>query len=157
MLWNTKIIENAQPLIAKEDIKAIKYLSMGASKIISSSPYQEMPYCLNNRLPKINVECYQYCGAFFIDEGYHSYQYGDVRCKVNGNINAMFLIYNDDSPYGYGVCWQEFLDGNLQFKPYECVIPKGTRYYLNETHEIVSETIIAKEPFMYQWETIENK
>lgn len=145
MLWNTKIKKNAQPLTAEEDIKAIMFMYIDGDDL-RQAPWQIL-YSIDEVSPKIDVACDKYCDIFFIEDGYPSYQYGEVTLK-----NQTYIIHNGDDEYGWVF---DCIYGNLPVKPYECVIPKGTKYYINETHEIISETIIVKEPLMFLTETNE--
>ena len=77
--------------------------------------YKYIPYNIN---PKIDIT-YKWndiLNAWYIDEGYYSYISLEEAKKCNSH-GAFSII--------------------------ECIIPKGTEYYINENNEIVSSTIIV--------------
>lgn len=124
--------------IATEDITCYKLFSRDAvvwkkrkfwfnsQKIIEKftslcMEYMYIPYKEN---PKVNLTCLKEIDwmwdnvyHWYIDEGYHSYEILD-RVRDQKYIYFRTIIV-------------------------KCIIPKGSEYYVNEDHEIVSSNIIV--------------
>lgn len=96
---------------------------------------------------KIEVPLYKSNSAL-ITEGYHSYQNEgcNILCSIDYNDDAVLnLVYED--------CVKREFYGSInepKYVLYECIIPKGSKYYVNEYHEVVSGTIIVKRPAKYK-------
>lgn len=115
--------------IAQEDIKCYKVFDKlnivwDDSKKIKEvtslyRKYLYFPYIINPEIiiahPKHPICDWDYEYFYRIHEGYHSY----------ATLNAAMLYFNKLS--------------NI----IECIIPKGSEYYINEDNEIVSSNIIV--------------
>lgn len=85
-------------------------------------------------------------GRIRIRKGYHSYAYPEKIALTNNNdiTKVCYELIFEGSHLPIELPKYPFMP--LSYSPYECVIPKGTKYYINECDEIVSETIIIKKP-----------
>lgn len=152
MCWSTYHYKNTQPLIAETDIKVLKFFI--SNEMGLTSPYYNYSYTIGVLCPKVKLICYgasllldTYCAGTIFD-GYHSYQdeQCSILCDIDCDDNATLILDYEDHII------RKF-NGPIndpKYTLYECVIPKGTKYYVNEHHEIVSETIIVKKPAKYK-------
>lgn len=146
MCWTTKTIENTVPITADEDIKVIKFLGIMPNSSILMSPFNLCRYKPNMLMPSVALipEIDEH-GSTYISKGYHSYDYPEkiVYGMTNSDITKAYygLIFES---FHLLVELPKYPFTQLSYSPYECVIPKGTKYYINEDFEIVSETITVK-------------
>lgn len=147
MCWTSK---TAIPIIADEDIECFKLVLQDESNTIYSF-YNEFIYELN-KLYKTEINLVKSFNNKFnnILEGFHSYS-NKVKYEINNNFNNTLKLYiftnktrinltNIYSKYSY------ILTKNISAKLViaNCVIPKGSTYYINENKEIVSNQLIIK-------------
>lgn len=154
MSWVAYDKAYVEPKTAKDDMLVIKFLLKNSNGDLIS-PFAHYKYELGKQTEKISlfVDTF-FSPAYSIRLGYHSFEY-PKKIKEKDTLSfADCLLHYSRFSKKKTVVWTKVYNSEA---PYVCVIPKGAQYYLNDKHEIVSETIIAKEPFMYQWETIENK
>lgn len=130
--------------IAKEDIEVYKIGSPNKKKNRFNCLYMDtFFYIKNENTPKINLELQvqedniiKGRTIYFIDEGYHCYdEYTKLRPLFTNPIKGHkydFSIRNCDTFY-HKVCAGKF------------IIPKDSKYYVNNFGEIVSEKLIFKE------------
>ena len=129
--------------VAKEDIEVYKIGSPNKKKNRFNCLYMDTFFYIKNEdTPKINLELQEDNNIvkgptiYFIDEGYHCYdEYTKLRPLFTNSIKGHkydFSIRNCDTFY-HKVCAGKF------------IIPKGSKYYVNNFGEIVSEKLIFKE------------
>lgn len=137
MCWSNKNIKMKK---AKRDIKTKKVVEKIINKdsCCYKSLYYGYLYERNIKTPNININPIKNPGIteplYKITKGYHSY----TNKIITTSINPHYIeIYNKN----------KFLDYfSLLYKiicVVDCIIPKGTKYYLNNDGEYVSETIIV--------------
>lgn len=148
MCWTTKIMENTTPITADEDIKVVKILEVNSLGEMYS-PYMYMAYHYDVAFPVEKLIPYHqtHCNisSWYINEGYHSF--ADCRIQLKEMDLSGYYQYSNNND---GSVMYDWLEGNERIIPFECIIPKGTQYYLNEDNEIVSETIILKKPHDFE-------
>ena len=141
MCWH--ISERIESSIAKEDIEVYKIGSPNKKKNRFNCLYMDTFFYIKNEdTPKINLELQEDNNIvkgptiYFIDEGYHCYdEYTKLRPLFTNSIKGHkydFSIRNCDTFY-HKVCAGKF------------IIPKDSKYYVNNFGEIVSEKLIFKE------------
>lgn len=137
MCWIT--FKPLKAKVAKRDIKVLKVLYIHPSEPTVLIPYfcfGVCKYSINGENPIIHITANKYtpesvhCSIY---EGYHSYS---VNCSVRDVTPTEMFVNN------YYFCDDEFTGRQVHLV--ECIIPKGTTYYLNEFMEYVSENIVIK-------------
>lgn len=129
----------SKPKTAEEDIMVIKFLRKDSDGNLLS-PYFKHKYELDKQAEKVTLmpEHGDDEEISVINDGYHSFEF-PKRNEINNHSPKEYILYYDNGEMSAWSCVY------LSESPYVCVIPKGTQYYLNDEHEIVSETIIVKE------------
>ena len=125
--------------VAKKDIHVVKFLiNVGG---VYKTPYREMVVDINEPIvadclgEPVDDSVGDFLSLWTINNGIHSYStrclmgVNGIRLYVNSPVDRLFLDYWDIS------CDVRFMD---------CIIPKGTKYYLNEVGEYVSEQLVVK-------------
>lgn len=129
--------------VAKRDIKVLKVLYGESKDSTTLIPYfygRKCSYTLNEEstLVPIKVEYgdfidnrwYTKKKAAIIRKGYHAYGLNSTYEILNGGI------------YINNMCWfNSYLYLKMNVYLVECIIPKGTKYFLNGYKEYVSEKI----------------
>lgn len=128
MCWKTFRKEYSQIKTAMEDIPVYKFLKRNGH-----TPFKNYPIILGKKLPKVELLGIYHFYDDGIDQGYHSYSTSILIGKDFGNT----YVYNQ-SIEG---CRVGILPRHLVC--YKGYIPKGTKYYINENNEIVSETLVV--------------
>lgn len=154
MCW---ISQNAIANIANEDIESFKIVLLSKNNTIHSY-YREFEYELN-KLYKTELEivknrgfCYGYNALLTnytaIFQGFHSYT-NDVKYRIvyYDMIKMIGVINNKTND----VIQSYIIDSSLYDKKIlvksviaNCIIPKGSTYYVNHKEEIVSNQLIIK-------------
>lgn len=141
MCWRTKELErtnNCNALIAKEDIHCYKIVKLN-DEYGFRSMYRNFKYEIGveyENSDSLALSFNTINKTFEIYNGFHSYSYESTTCEVNRRH------------YGYNE-WKirninkELLDwiGEFNAIQVECIIPKGSKYFLNERGEYVSDKI----------------
>lgn len=148
MCWSSK---KAIAKIANEDIECFKLMLQDESNIIYSF-YEEFIYELN-KLYKTDIELIKTNKNTYnvILQGFHSYS-NKVKYEIN-NINfnntVKLYIFTDKTRINltniyakYSYLLAKGMPARLVIA--NCVIPKGSTYYINENEEIVSNQIMIK-------------
>lgn len=118
MCWRTIYRKYKKPHISKRNINVCKVVAIGQDNegntiIRPKCRSRELIYELNKQYnTHISIEDYTYLAI--ITKGFHSYAYRLLKYKGAGYCEAIM----------------------------HCIIPKGTTYYLNESGEYVSESLI---------------
>lgn len=140
MCWIT--FKPLKAKVAKRNIKVLKVLYIHPSEPTVLVPYfysGVYKYSINGKNPVIPItviEHSNYCAYIehcSIHEGYHSYA---VNCPVR-DVTSTEMFVKD-----HYFCDDECTGRQVHLV--ECIIPKGTTYYLNEFMEYVSENIVIK-------------
>lgn len=132
MCWYTFYKACLSPKIAENDMTVLKVLRTDSDGYLSG-PFYRYKY----ELGKQNEYVQLICNNSEIKNGYHSFE----LCENAEMTDYSISLHYANKPK---ITWvKSFLSETL----YKCIIPKGTKYYLNEGHNIVSETIIVKEPY----------
>lgn len=147
MCWKSK---TAISIIADKDIECSKVVLQDESNTIYSF-YEEFEYKLD-KLYKTKLELIKDVNNTFnvILQGFHSYS-DKIKYDINSNHNNAIRVYKArnniriDLPNIYGI-HSYILRGDKPAKSViaNCVIPKGSTYYINENEEIVSNQLIVK-------------
>lgn len=145
MCWTSK---NAISKIADKDIECFKLVLQDENNTIYSF-YNEFVYELN-KLYKTKINILKYNNNKFTDilEGFHSYS-NKVKYynKVNNIIKLYIVINNARINLTNTYCKYSYIltkDKPAKLVIANCIIPKGSTYYVNEHEEIVSNQIIIK-------------
>lgn len=148
MCWFTFNMAYSKPKTAEEDLTVIKFLRKNSDGDLLS-PYYPHKYVLGEQAENVPLIVeYNVSEAIspevpVIHKGYHSFEF-PKRIEFNTHSIEEYILYYDNNEKSTWDCVF------LSEAPYVCVIPKGTQYYLNDEHEIVSETIIVKEPYNFE-------
>lgn len=102
-------------LTAKKDLICYKMLTKTLL-----SPYSNYQYCFDKPNTIIDLQTVIYNDEFRCQEGYHSY------VSFEDTLNKYKLL--------------KCFDPNIYM--FECIIPKGSQYLINEWDEVVSSNII---------------
>lgn len=129
MCW----ISNNKPnrLVAEEDITVYKVVQIALDDKILSY-FNDFPYKLGEIYnTTIAIKHYKddYIDFYFIEQGFHSYNY---HLEIGINPVTAFPITNDQNGTSY---YGDDIYGML------CIIPKGAEYYVNEFGDVVSTSI----------------
>lgn len=126
MCWKTDRKEYTQIKTATKNIPVYKFLTRNGH-----TPFKDYPIIFEKKLPKVELLDDYHFYDNGINQGYHSYSTSVQLCESLNNT----YVY-DPSP-----CWiGSFPHRIVCHKGY---IPKGTKYYINERCEIVSETLVV--------------
>lgn len=119
MCWVNRKLEI---LTAETDLVVYKYLHKVPKKwynfwksSVFKSPFTGFEYKPYKKNEEIKLVAYEHSLSFEIDEGYHSY--------ANDFYDNYFLK-------------------NKGYIKYKCIIPKGSKYAINDLDEVVSSNII---------------
>lgn len=142
MCWSSKYVKR---LIADKDIKCWKIIRQYEDNHVYSL-YLRMKYLLNkeyslgrsiyvrqvNKSSFLNVK-------YEINQGFHSYFNKPKLILLNDEFNVEVNGMIVDRIY-YNPSAISTRDIHIA----ECIIPKGSVYYMNDSHEVVSDKIIIK-------------
>ena len=139
MCWIT--FKPLKAKVAKRNIKVLKVLYIHPSEPTVLVPYfysGVYKYSINGENPVIPITAKGYnpninSAPQAIREGYHSYA---ANCSVRDVTPTEMFVNN------LYFCDDEYTGRQVHLV--ECIIPKGTTYYLNEFMEYVSENIVIK-------------
>jgi len=133
MCWVTNI--TPQSKLAEEDIPVFKVVRKNSLL----SYYTDYPYILNEvhttKPLKINHSSVE---EWKIQEGFHSYSIECVTKIVRTVCGRSIKVYNSDKDDEVLLDYYE-ISSTCKL---ECLIPKGSLYYVNEWGEYVSESIL---------------
>lgn len=139
MCWSSKYVKK---LIANRDIKCWKITRQYENNHVRSL-YFYMKYLLNKEY-SLGQSIYVRQSSFFnakyeINQGFHSYfskpKLIVIKDEFNVKVNGIIV----DRIY-----YSPLVISNHSIHIAECIIPKGSVYYVNDSHEIVSDKIIIK-------------
>ena len=142
MCWVAYNKKEATVNIAKEDIIVYKIVRMKGNKLYPYFYHFNNIYTINKVNPLINIELEESLEETHyacINKGYHSYAMIPEIYKYKfSDDDVIFVNYN--TKYKFLRDTYE-LDDPLCLV--ECIIPKGTKYYVNHLGECVSEQLIV--------------
>ena len=131
MCWITRKEELTKPKIAKRNIKCFKIVrgdyDSNASFFMAFKYEEGKEYSMDKLAENAKYEASFDC--YTVNEGFHSYPMFEDDC------NKLEYVFHVESPTLYTA---------YSIKCMECVIPKGSRYYVNEKKEMVSERLLVK-------------
>lgn len=135
MCWVTDKLPELK--IAEKDIATLKVVLKKDDMLIPYFQYNDFYYKLDKLSPLVTlkVETLVNYKRYIIETGYHSYSESYSYEISSYYIEINNDIYRNDTFMGlfnYSCCLVS------------CIIPKGTKYYVNERDEYVSEQIIIK-------------
>lgn len=127
MCWITSKKEFAQIRTAEKDIPVYKFLIRNGY-----TPYQGFPITFGAKLPKVIIDIDFFSSPVRITYGYHSY-------------SASVHIAKDlSSTHVFDQTTNRYLDSFSHYIAcYKAYIPKDTKYAINESNQIVSETLVV--------------
>ena len=127
MCWITNI--TPQSKLAEEDIPVFKIVRKSLRAY-----YQEFQYSIGRVFKtEINVPIFNSYEIFFINEGFHSYSAKECTAiTTEESYKPIIKVYHTFYKLG------SYIDACIL----ECVIPKGSVYYLNGRGEYVSDHIL---------------
>lgn len=127
MCWITNV--TPQSKLAEEDIPVFKIVRKHLQAY-----YQEFRYSIGEVFKtEMSVPIFSPCKVFYIDEGFHSYS--NQKCKTvirEGMAGPIIIVFHHEAYR---------LDSYMDAYILECIIPKGSIYYLNHKGEYVSNKI----------------
>lgn len=128
MCWKTDRKEYTQIKTATKNIPVYKFLTRNGH-----TPFKDYPIIFEKKLPKVELLNDYHFYDNGINQGYHSYS---TSVCLSESLNNTHVYAPSPSP-----CWLgSFPHRIVCHKGY---IPKGTKYYINEWCEIVSETLVV--------------
>ena len=132
MCWITDKLPELK--IAEKDIATLKVILKKNSILIPYFQYNNLCYKLNKLSPLVilEIETLVNYKRYIIEAGYHSHS---ESCSYE--ISSDYIEINNDIYRGYG-------RDSISCCLVSCIIPKGTKYCVNEHNEYVSEQIIIK-------------
>ena len=145
MCWNSK---DVIAKIADNDIECFKIVLQDGSNTIYSY-YQEFKYELNKLYKtELNFIKHRSLGYTSILQGFHSYS-NELKYDITYyNLIPLIKVFNDktDNTFQAYMVHSTLSNKNILAKSViaNCIIPKGSTYYVNEHGEIVSNQIIIK-------------
>lgn len=143
MCWSINRISSPQANVSDEDVRVYKVLHYNYPDRLTS-PYMGKEYNIGETYSVGSSQFYlstYYNLYWYIDVGFHSYA-TDVffeRCGYKGM--GSFLVKNFERETRNPVVVGAYPYSN-NLKVFECHIPAGTQYYINDDNEIVSESIV---------------
>ena len=149
MCWRTYKI--AEKKTAKEDIPVFKIMYPSCKSIYYLKGY-ELDVLYTSELDS-PIQTYDYYGRgnFIVNRGFHSYLKESVKTLRNEpqDLNGTFTSLNHYFHTLVIVSEKNHMLDNLSllnnsYIKVSGIIPKGSKYYLNEDGEIVSDQIILK-------------
>lgn len=144
MCWNSR---NAIAKIADNDIECFKIVLLYRHNTICSY-YQEFKYELN-KLYKTELNVTKYRSGFTsILQGFHSYSNELEYDIITYNMIPLIKVFNNKTNnilQSY-IIHSTLSNKNILTKTViaNCIIPKGSVYYINKSEEIVSDQLIIK-------------
>ena len=137
---------------AKKDMTVYKILRVEIVKNDSSticSPF--FPTCwelgeeyeLDKLITPEKTQITKWLTSWYIDEGFHTFSEKPRLKKIKNkdvigdgwwNVDNVNVIFND-----------KFINKNIELAVFKCTIPKGSIYYENEHHNVVSDRLIINE------------
>lgn len=139
MCWIAYNRIDARPSIAKTDIVVYKIVRIKENKLCPYFYYFDTIYIINKINPLINIELEESLEHYAcINKGYHSYFTIPKIYKYKfSDDDVIFVNYNTKYKF-----LRDTYELNDPLCLVECVIPKGTKYYVNHLGECVSEQLI---------------
>lgn len=129
MCWVTKEV-SIKSKVAEEDIPVFKIVKKDLQAY-----YQEFQYSIGEVFKtEMSVPMYSPLKLGYINEGFHSYS--SKKCDIEAIERYKFT-----EPYISVFYGKYRLDSYMDACILECVIPKGSIYYLNHKGEYVSNKI----------------
>lgn len=130
MCWTTSI--TPQSKLAEEDIPVFKIVGRRLQAY-----YRVFQYSIGEVFQtEISVPMYSPCKVFYIDKGFHSYSNQECKTAITEILSepiiTVFHVFHSGLYR---------LDSYIDACILECVIPKGSIYYLNHKGEYVSNKI----------------
>jgi hypothetical protein len=121
-----------QSKLAEEDIPVFKIVKRNLTAY-----YRNFHYSIGEVFKtEISVPMYSPCKVFYIEEGFHSYSNQECKTAITETLSepiiTVFHMF-------HGELYR--LDAYMDACILECVIPKGSIYYLNHKGEYVSNKI----------------
>lgn len=133
MCWVTDELPELK--IAEKDITTLKVVLKKDNVLLPYFQYNNFYYKLDELSPLIALEPYSHYNHYFIEVGYHSYS---ESCLYE--ISSDYIEIANCNIYQHNYARFNLSSCCLV----SCIIPKGTKYYVNERDEYVSEQIIIK-------------
>lgn len=139
---STKYHSNPKkPLIAEEDIEVVKFL-----KKPRTVSYSSVDYMTGKVITKWQEEvlCTPFMGVpiEFDENGECVLKSGKIRPKFESCIEA-YIVEEGIHAYRKQLAWDSSEVPSL-FAPFRAYIPKGTKYYMGESDDIVAEKMVIK-------------
>lgn len=147
MCWCSK--STIPTVIAENDVIVYKImLSTGFNKYFKSfhfrkvyevgKKYAEVMETEPNENPDISTMRY----SMIIERGFHSYSM--EKTSITANDCYLNVICNENGKYISNINYvKAFYTTNCEVVIAKCIIPKGSKYYMNDLGEIVSDHIIV--------------
>ena len=137
MCW----LSNRKPIakIAKRDIPVKKVIYTNGTAYFNSFNYKTRKV-----IPKIEIKVEKEDTSYIIEFGYHSYSseciFAELYPNFYSKIKQCILVKNNSNYYPLIVSYY-VMEKFRRIKVQNFIIPKGTKYYINEKGEYVSELI----------------
>ena len=130
MCWTVSM--TPQSKLAEEDIPVFKIVRRNLKAY-----YRNFHYSIGEVFKtEISVPMYSPCKVFYIEEGFHSYSNQECKTAITETLSepiiTVFHMF-------HGELYR--LDSYIDACILECVIPKGSIYYINPRGEYVSDKI----------------
>lgn len=133
---------------AKEDLITYKFLNQ-LNRFKAISKYRNYEYTMMQHNPMVKISLNDkndFCFWGDYDEEYFSVKYRHIlNQQDNKLLYQMHYGYHSFIDIVDKIVYDKMKD-TYDTKLYECVIPKGTKYVINELGLVISETIIVKYP-----------
>lgn len=161
MCWATVDIGRTIGRVAKNDIEMYKVMVMKPleDEELFYSAYHDFPYKKGDLYKlgsqtEIDMLREESITFYRIFKGFHSYNsQSTFLCKEHNNIGESLAVYSIDKGKVESYIENDGITPRI-LKKVRCVIPKGSVYFENEFGEIVSNKIIIKNVFKYDYENI---
>lgn len=161
MCWTTFDIRRTVGRVAKNDIEVYKVMVMKPleDEELFYSAYRDFPYKkgdlykLGSKI-KIEMLIEESITYYRIFKGFHSYNsQSTFLCKEHNNRRESLAVYSINKEKVDSYIENDGITPRI-LKKVRCIIPKGSVYFENEFGEIVSNKIIIKNVFEYDYENI---
>ena len=161
MCWTTYDIRRTVGRVAKNDIEVYKVMVMKPleDEELFYSVYRDFPskkgdlYKLGSKI-KIEMLREESITYYRIFKGFHSYNsQSTFLCKEHNNRGESLAVYSINKEKVDSYIENDGITPRI-LKKVRCIIPKGSVYFENEFGEIVSNKIIIKNVFEYDYENI---
>lgn len=143
MCWRMNRISSPQANVSDNDVRVYKVLHYNyADKL--TSPYMGKEYNIGETYSVGSSQFYlsTYNSFYwYIDVGFHSYSTDVFFGRHSYKGMDSLLVKNIERDTCNPVVVGAYTYSN-NFKVFECHIPAGTQYYINDDNEIVSESIV---------------